>query len=87
MHLRDGLAEIPAGLSEVRRVAPPPTIAGVNAVAEASETMSSATDVRDISTTGFPRGMIRRSLKAKCEKMVFVFTKAKFSKTWNWNWH
>ena len=54
MHLRDGLAEIPAGLSEVRRVAPPPTIAGVNADADASETRSSATDVRDISTTGFP---------------------------------
>jgi len=36
--LRDGLAEIPAGLSDVRRVAPPPTIAGVNAVADASET-------------------------------------------------
>ena len=54
MHLRDGLAEIPAGLIEVRRVAPPPTIAGVNAKAYESDTRSSATDVRDIFTTGFP---------------------------------
>jgi hypothetical protein len=52
-HLRDGLAEIPAGLSDVRRVAPPPTIAGVNAIADASETSRHSAVERTIFKTGF----------------------------------